>query len=152
MIIGYEMYRNLSSHKFIKNNKKLKEKFTKFLVDPGLLRYFQKSMLIGHLFSGPDLVICDEGHLLKNCRSGISIAMNQVRTRRRVVLTGTPLQNNLIECNTRKASKYMIIYCILLIVDHCMVDFVKPSLLGNMVEFRNRFVNPITNGQVNIKI
>ncbi|KAM8848753.1 transcriptional regulator ATRX isoform 1-T2 [Synchiropus picturatus] len=110
MIIGYEMYRNLTQGRNTKS-KKLKEAFQKTLVDPG-----------------PDLVICDEGHILKNEASAVSKAMNSIRTRRRVVLTGTPLQNNLIEY-------------------HCMVNFIKENLLGSVKEFRNRFINPIQNGQ-----
>ncbi|XP_073676097.1 transcriptional regulator ATRX isoform X2 [Garra rufa] len=110
MIIGYEMYRNLTQGRNIKS-KKLKEVFQKTLVDPG-----------------PDFVICDEGHILKNEASAVSKAMNSIRTRRRVVLTGTPLQNNLIEY-------------------HCMVTFIKENLLGSVKEFRNRFINPIQNGQ-----
>ena len=31
--------------------------------------------------------------------------------------------------------------------DYTMVSFVKPNLLGTIREFKNRFVNPITNGQ-----
>ncbi|XP_016116138.1 transcriptional regulator ATRX-like, partial [Sinocyclocheilus grahami] len=110
MIIGYEMYRNLTQGRNIKS-KKLKETFQKTLVDPG-----------------PDFVICDEGHVLKNEASAVSKAMNSITTRRRVVLTGTPLQNNLIEY-------------------HCMVNFIKENLLGSVKEFRNRFINPIQNGQ-----
>ncbi|KAM9269890.1 transcriptional regulator ATRX isoform 6-T6 [Cariama cristata] len=80
MIIGYEMYRNLAQGRNVKS-RKLKEIFNKALVDPG-----------------PDFVVCDEGHILKNEASAVSKAMNSIRSRRRIILTGTPLQNNLIEC------------------------------------------------------
>lgn len=77
---------------------------------------------------GPDLVICDEGHLLKNDRTSTNDVLSHIRTMRKIALTGTPLQNNLDEY-------------------FCMVNVVKPHLLGNRQEFTNRFVNPITNGQ-----
>lgn len=42
--------------------------------------------------------MCDEGHILRKEGSHISKALNALRTKRRVLLTGTPLQNNLVEC------------------------------------------------------
>ena len=36
LIIGYEMYRNLVNHRFVRS-KKMKEAITKYLVDPGII-------------------------------------------------------------------------------------------------------------------
>lgn len=75
------MFRNLTNESGGRQRKKIKEQIQKSLVDPG-----------------PDLVVCDEGHLLKNEKTSLSKAVNKIKTLRRIVLTGTPLQNNLKEC------------------------------------------------------
>ncbi|KAI1712773.1 type III restriction enzyme, res subunit family protein [Ditylenchus destructor] len=128
LILGYEMFRMLTEcdeDKAGKNKKqkpkikkkvnrkaeRLKVELRKFLQDPG-----------------PDLVICDEGHKLKNEDTTLSRVMNKIASKRRICLSGTPLQNNLDEYFT-------------------MVNFVKPGLLGTKKEFANRFANIIKRGQ-----
>lgn len=75
------MFRNLTAPTAKKGGKKIRAQYLTGLIDPG-----------------PDLVICDEGHLLKNAKTALSKAVTRIRTLRRIVLTGTPLQNNLNEC------------------------------------------------------
>ena len=103
--------------------------FTRIVTNASKTTRKNQELISEYLLSpGPDMVIIDEGHLLKNDESSFNLALSLIKTGRRIVLTGTPLQNNLIE--------YFV-----------MVDFVKPWLLGTKKEFKNRFDNPIKEGQ-----
>lgn len=77
---------------------------------------------------GPDLVVCDEGHLIKNETGATNKAITKISTKRRIILTGTPVQNNLNEY-------------------YAMVNWIKPALLGTTKEFNNLYANPIKDGQ-----
>lgn len=113
LILGYDMFRRMAEDVTYDDDDLSDEQVE------------LKNMLI---HPGPDLLICDEGHLLKNEKTSISDSLSVVRTMRKIVLTGTPLQNNLDEY-------------------FCMVNVVRPHLLGTRLEFTNRFANPIMNGQ-----
>ncbi|XP_056279882.1 helicase ARIP4-like isoform X2 [Pseudoliparis swirei] len=133
LLMGYEMYRLLSLKKsFVAGRKKKSKKTTGPVVIDLEKEDRQQELLKGIERAlarpGPDVVICDEGHRIKNCHASTSQALKNIQTRRRVVLTGYPLQNNLIEY-------------------WCMVDFVRPDFLGTRQEFSNMFERPILNGQ-----
>ncbi|KAK3512772.1 hypothetical protein QTP70_025117 [Hemibagrus guttatus] len=133
LLMGYEMYRLLSLKKSFVTGRKRKSKKPAgpIIIDldeedrqQELMKDIEKALSR----PGPDVVICDEGHRIKNCHASTSQALKNIRSRRRVVLTGYPLQNNLMEY-------------------WCMVDFVRPDFLGTRQEFSNMFERPILNGQ-----
>lgn len=74
--------------------------------------------------SNIDIIICDEGHRLKSASNKSAQAIKSLKTRRRIILSGTPIQNDLGEF-------------------YVMADFVNPGLLENYSTFKKEFENPI---------
>jgi DNA excision repair protein ERCC-6 len=74
-----------------------------------------------------DYAVLDEGHKIRNPNTAITIHCKELRTANRVILSGTPMQNNLIELWS-------------------LFDFVFPMRLGTLVNFRQSFEVPIKLG------
>ena len=88
--MGYEMYRMLALRK-LKRTRKNTDVFGYNHVQEG--KHLDDEACLNRIYScivdpGPDLVICDEGHRIKNSGASISQALKAIRTRRRIVLTG----------------------------------------------------------------
>uniref|UniRef100_A0A674MBX3 RAD54 like 2 n=1 Tax=Takifugu rubripes TaxID=31033 RepID=A0A674MBX3_TAKRU len=133
LLMGYEMYRLLTMKKsFVMGKRRKSKKPTGPVIidldEEDRQQELMKGIERAIARPGPDVVICDEGHRIKNYHASTSQALKNIRSRRRVVLTGYPLQNNLLEY-------------------WCMVDFVRPDFLGTRQEFSNMFERPILNGQ-----
>ena len=77
----------------------------------------------------PDLMICDEAHRLRNAQQGSQTlaALRTVDAPRRVLLTGTPVQNDLDEYAA-------------------VMDFACPGLLGHMSDFHRKFTAVVRRG------
>ncbi|KAK4028612.1 hypothetical protein OUZ56_021617 [Daphnia magna] len=71
-----------------------------------------------------DLVVCDKVHRLKNAANKTSSLLSPLNTNRKVLLTGTPVQNDLKEFFT-------------------LADFVNSCILGSLSAFRRIFEEPI---------
>ncbi|CCH62256.1 hypothetical protein TBLA_0G03190 [Henningerozyma blattae CBS 6284] len=72
-----------------------------------------------------DLLVCDEGHRLKNNNSKILNTLKNLNIEKKILLTGTPIQNDLVEFFT-------------------IIDFLNPSIFGSFQSFKKRFITPIT--------
>ncbi|KAH8062971.1 hypothetical protein JL721_8588 [Aureococcus anophagefferens] len=75
-----------------------------------------------------DLIICDEAHRLKNQDAQTSQALASLACRRRVLLSGTPMQNDLVEFFS-------------------MANFTNPGIFGTREEFTKHYEGPILRGR-----
>ncbi|KAJ3000948.1 hypothetical protein HDV02_000017 [Globomyces sp. JEL0801] len=72
-------------------------------------------------------VVLDEGHKIRNPDADITQACKQLKTPHRIILSGTPIQNNLTELWS-------------------LYDFVYPGRLGTLPVFQSEFSIPINIG------
>ncbi|KAK4752132.1 hypothetical protein SAY87_020930 [Trapa incisa] len=75
-----------------------------------------------------DLLICDEAHRLKNDQTLTNRALAALSCKRRILLSGTPMQNDLEEF-------------------FAMVNFTNPGILGDISHFRRYYETPIICGR-----
>ncbi|CAI2169219.1 16285_t:CDS:10 [Funneliformis geosporum] len=105
LLVGYEMYRQL-----ICTNSPHQGFYRHCLLEPG-----------------PSLIVADEGHILKTKDTKLNEVLKNLKTPSRIILTGSPLQNNLVEY-------------------WCMIQFVCPNYLGELEDFKKVYMQPIQNG------
>jgi SNF2 family DNA or RNA helicase len=75
-----------------------------------------------------ELIICDEGHRIRNEKTATAGSLNSLSCSKRILLTGTPLQNSLAEF-------------------YSCVNFVNPGILGTLFAFNKVYAEPIVKGQ-----
>ncbi|KAJ8968952.1 hypothetical protein NQ317_007714 [Molorchus minor] len=88
----------------------------------GILKF--KGNLLEHIWH---YMILDEGHKVRTPTAKVTIAVKEFRTPHRVMLTGTPMQNNLTELWS-------------------LFDFTNPGMLGSLMMFQEHFATPILHG------
>ena len=87
----------------------------------------QLAQLKEDLLESPTIVVADEAHKMKNAGAKITQVASRFKTTSRIALTGSPLANNLEEY-------------------HTMIDWIAPGYLGTMVQFRDKYSEPISWG------
>ncbi|KWU43070.1 hypothetical protein RHOSPDRAFT_35330 [Rhodotorula sp. JG-1b] len=74
------------------------------------------------------LLLADEGHRLKNYKNDTYMTLHKINCKRRVILTGTPIQNDLKEYFS-------------------LLNFCNPGSLGNDTDFHKTYEMPILKGR-----
>ncbi|KIN05923.1 hypothetical protein OIDMADRAFT_154533, partial [Oidiodendron maius Zn] len=108
LMLGYEMFRSIYDNK-------------------SALGKEAHDTVKRQLMDGPNIIVADEAHKMKNAQSRLGQSTTQFKSRSRIALTGSPLANNVEEY-------------------HTMINWVAPNYLGPALEFRAKYVEPIEEG------
>ncbi|XP_058761530.1 TATA-binding protein-associated factor BTAF1 [Vicia villosa] len=68
--------------------------------------------------------ILDEGHIIKNAKSKVTLAVKQLKAQHRLILSGTPIQNNIMDLWS-------------------LFDFLMPGFLGTDRQFQSTYGKPL---------
>ncbi|CAJ2655318.1 unnamed protein product [Trifolium pratense] len=68
--------------------------------------------------------ILDEGHIIKNAKSKVTLAVKQLKAQHRLILSGTPIQNNIMDLWS-------------------LFDFLMPGFLGTDRQFQGTYGKPL---------
>jgi TATA-binding protein-associated factor len=72
--------------------------------------------------------VLDEGHIIKNAKAKVTMACKRVQANHRLILSGTPVQNNVLELWS-------------------LFDFLMPGFLGTEKFFHDKFAKPIASSR-----
>ncbi|MBP6063548.1 MAG: DEAD/DEAH box helicase, partial [Fusobacteriaceae bacterium] len=84
-----------------------------------------ETLRINHVELGKiswQVMICDEAQKIKNPNALVTTAVKTQNAKFKIACSATPIENELIDL-------------------WCITDFVKPSLLGSLKEFREKYIN-----------
>ncbi|XP_042034375.1 TATA-binding protein-associated factor BTAF1-like isoform X1 [Salvia splendens] len=68
--------------------------------------------------------VLDEGHIIKNSKSKVTVAVKQIMAKHRLILSGTPIQNNVLDLWS-------------------LFDFLMPGFLGTERQFQATYGKPL---------
>jgi DNA repair and recombination RAD54-like protein len=100
------------------------------IINPVLIISYESLRIYSNILGKAEigLMLCDEGHRLKNQDNQTYVALNGLNAKRRVILSGTPIQNDLTEYFS-------------------LLNFTCPGALGTTQEFRRNYERPILRGR-----
>ena len=95
-----------------------------------------ESLRLNHIKMGKinwNVIICDESQKIKNPITLITTAVKTQNANFKIACSATPIENTSEDL-------------------WCLMDFVKPGILGSLKEFKTEFSKPIINNQSKIKV
>ncbi|XP_053952538.1 DNA repair and recombination protein RAD54B-like [Anastrepha ludens] len=122
--------KNERTYAYVVGGKQKLESYSQQLHIPFVIVSYEN--LLGHVADFLrlkfDMLICDEGHRLKNQSTKIVAALRKLNIPRRIIITGTPVQNDLGEF-------------------YALADFVNPGIFGTNQEYHSYYEVPLQESQ-----